>query len=80
MALQAELEVLTHQILSANGLSGRFRSSRDDCENFRKAVSMAIGRSIKVIRKHHSALADHLHRNIDRGHFLIYTGEIPWQF
>jgi hypothetical protein len=79
-AIREELEKLADQVIAAKGLGGRFRKSHDDRENFRKAVSMAIGRSITTIRKHLPVLADHLDRNIDRGHFVSYSGDIPWEF
>jgi len=78
--IQDELEQLTDRLLEAKGMGGRDRESQDDREKFRKSVSMAIGRSIDAIRKQHPGLADHLTRYIDRGHFLIYSGDIDWQF
>ena len=78
--LQQELEQLTDQILAAKGFAGRSRTTHDDREKLRKSVSMAIDRSIKIIRKHLPALADHLHSHVDRGTFLSYRGNLPWQF
>ena len=78
--LQQELEQLTDQLLAAKGFAGRSRTTHDDREKLRKSVSMAIDRSIKIIRKHLPALADHLHSHVDRGTFLSYRGNLPWQF
>jgi len=78
--LRAELEQLADEMLAARGLGGRSRKSHDDREKLRKSVSMAIGRSIRAIRKHHPALADHLQRHVDRGHILSYSGDLPWEF
>ncbi|MCC6394010.1 MAG: hypothetical protein IT167_25660 [Bryobacterales bacterium] len=78
--LQTEMEKLTDEILAARGLGGRLRKSRDDREKFRKSVFIAIGRSIKLIRKHLPSLADHLGRHIETGNFLLYSGNLPWEF
>ncbi|MCZ2150860.1 MAG: hypothetical protein LC126_24200 [Bryobacterales bacterium] len=78
--LQTEMEKLTDEILAARGLGGRLRKSQDDREKFRKSVFIAIGRSIKLIRKHLPSLADHLSRHIETGNFLLYSGNLPWEF
>lgn len=77
--LEGEREQITRQIRSATGLGGRRRKSNDDAEKVRKAVSNAISRAIKAIRKSHRSLADHLQRLIERGQQLSYTGDgTPW--
>jgi hypothetical protein len=78
--LGLELEQLTDQILSAQGLGGKSRSTHDDREKIRKSVSMAIDRAIRNIREHHPALASHLDLHIERGHILTYSGNINWDF
>jgi hypothetical protein len=78
--LGLELEQLTDQVLSAQGLGGKSRSSHDDREKIRKSVSMAIDRAIQNIRQHHPALATHLNLHIERGHILTYSGNINWDF
>lgn len=79
-AVSEELEQVANEMIAAKGLGGRSRQSNDDREKFRKAVSMAIVRSIETIRKDHPALADHLHRYIERGHFVIYSSDLTWRF
>jgi hypothetical protein len=73
--IQEEEEKLEEQLLKAHGLGGRRRRLSDDVEKIRKGVSIAIGRAIKAIRRHHPALADHLHRHIDRGLSVRYCSD-----
>lgn len=77
--LQDEMEALAEQITSATGLGGRRRSVGDSLDRARKAVSMAIVRTVDQIKKAHPALGDHLNRHVARGGFLSYRGDgIPW--
>jgi len=78
--LQEQHDVLTNQILSAQGLSGRSRESKSERERTRKSVSNAINRAIKSIRESLPHLADHLERNLDCGSLLSYRGNLPWNF
>lgn len=79
-AAQLELERLTEEILAGRGLSGRRRNAQDDSERIRKSISMAIARAVGIIREHIPALADHLDRNLQRGYFCHYSGNIFWEF
>jgi len=77
--LQDEIEALAEQITSATGLGGRRRSVGDSLDRARKAVSMAIVRTIAQILKADPALGDHLDKHVTRGAFLSYRGDgIPW--
>jgi len=78
--IQEELDHLADQILAAQGVSGRQRQAQLDRERIRKSVSANVRRAIQSIRRHAPALADHLDRHVKRGHFLSYTGSIPWRF
>lgn len=78
--LQAEIDELKDQILSARGLGGRKRKGHDDRDKIRKSVSGAIVRAIRVIRKNHPSLADHLQRHVDCGYTLCYSGDLTWEF
>ena len=77
--LQDEMEALAEQITSATGLGGRRRSIGDSLDRARKAVSMAIVRTIAQIRKADLVLGDHLDKHVVRGAFLSYRGDAtPW--
>ncbi len=77
--LQDELESLAGQITSATGLGGRRRSVGDSLDRARKAVSMAIVRTIAQIKNADPALGRHLDKHVARGAFLSYRGDgIPW--
>lgn len=77
--LQDEMEALAEQIASATGLGGRRRSVGDSLDRARKAVSMAIVRTVAQIKKADPALGDHLDKHVARGAFLSYSGDgIPW--
>jgi hypothetical protein len=77
--LQNEMKTLAGQITSATGLGGRRRSVGDSLDRARKAVSMAIVRTIAQIQKADPALGDHLDKHVARGAFLFYRGDgIPW--
>ena len=77
--LQEEMELLAGQLTSATGLGGRRRAAGDSLDRARKAVSIAIGRTITQIRKADPDLGEHLARHVARGAFLSYQGDgTPW--
>ena len=77
--LQDEMESLAGQITSGTGLGGRRRSVGDSLDRARKAVSMAIARTITQIRKIDQDLGDHLNKHVARGAFLSYQSDgTPW--
>jgi hypothetical protein len=79
--IQAELERLAEQIVTATGLGGRHRNTQDDAEKIRKGVANAIQRAIVAIKEHDPVLADHLKLRIKRGLFVTYQGDgLEWQF
>ena len=78
--LQEQHDVLTNQILSAQGLSGRSRESKSERERTRKSVSNAINRAIKPIPERLAQHADHHESNFDWGSLLSYRGNLPWNF
>jgi len=71
---------MTEEILAGRGLSGRRRNAQDDRDRIRKSISMAIARAVGIIREHIPALADHLDRNLQRGYFCYYSGNIFGEF
>jgi hypothetical protein len=78
--LQAELDELITQLANATGLGGRNRTASDDAEKVRKSVSMAITRSLSVIKKKNPELWRHLKNALNMGQFLSYSPDspIPW--
>jgi hypothetical protein len=79
--IQEQKEKIEEQLLKAHGLGGRRRRLSDDVDRVRKSVSIAIARAIQAIRKHHPALADHLHQQIDRGANARYCSDgVDWKF
>jgi hypothetical protein len=66
--------LLAH-VKKSYGRGGRVRAFSDEEEKARKAVSAAIQRAIKTIRKSHPALAEHLKGLIKTGVRCSYEGD-----
>lgn len=78
--LHEEKQAVEQQILQAVGLAGKLRKHPDETKRQANAVSEAISRSLKVIRKSHPSLQRHLFNAINRGEYLSYIPEtnISW--
>jgi len=75
--LKEELEAITAEIGRATGLGGRNRKAADDRERARQAVSVAIHRALKAVKKEHEPLWQHLHNSLKIGEFLSYQPDQP---
>lgn len=75
--LKEDFEAVTTEIARATGLGGRNRKAADDRERARQAVSVAIRRALRVIKKEHEVLWWHLHNSLNIGDFLSYQPEKP---
>ncbi len=75
--LQEEIEAITAEIGRATGLRGRTRKASDDRERARQAVSTAIHRALRAIKKEHQSLGQHLDHSLQIGEFLSYRPDHP---
>lgn len=75
--LKEDMEAVIAEIGRATGLGGRNRKATDDRERARQAVSVAIRRAMKAIKKEHKPLWQHLNNSLKTGEFLSYQ---PDQF
>lgn len=72
--LTEERAALYAEVGSATGLGGRNRKAADDRERHRQAVSVAIHRALRAIKKKkHEPLWQHLKNAVNIGEFLSYT-------
>ena len=73
-ATQAEVEreVLVRELSRAVGLGGRNRRAGSASERARSAVTRAMRHALGRIRKHHTALGEHLDRTIRTGTYCVY--------
>ncbi|MBN1626575.1 MAG: hypothetical protein JW944_08615, partial [Deltaproteobacteria bacterium] len=65
--IQEELTWIADELSKAQGLKGKPRKVSDDQERIRKAVQMAISRTIKEIGQHDPDMAGHLKENLKCG-------------
>jgi tetratricopeptide (TPR) repeat protein len=81
-AVQAEIDMFTHELVIALGLGGRDRKVGSTAERARSAVTKAIKTVVQKIRQHHPALGHHLATHLKTGTFCQYlpdpTQPIPW--
>ncbi len=75
-----EKEAFEEQIKQAVGLGGKLKKFSGENKKQAKAVSEAITRCMKVIKKNHPSLWQQLLNGINRGEFLSYIPEtdISW--
>jgi hypothetical protein len=79
--LQSEFAALAQQFFAATGLGGRRRKMSDQADRVRKAVSIAITRTIAAIEnQQHPALAQHLTHFVRMGGSFCYAPDptIDW--
>lgn len=78
--LAEERAALYSEVGSATGLGGRNRKVADDRERHRQAVSAAIHRALRAIKKVHDPLWQHLKNSVTIGEFLSYNPDqdITW--
>ncbi len=75
-----EQQSLESEISAAFGLGGHTRPVRSPQEKARKAVSKAIHRAIRIIKKENQHLGDHLSNAIYIGAYVSYRPEssVDW--
>jgi len=71
--LAEERAALYAEVGSATGLGGRNRKVADDRERHRQAVSAAIHRALRAVKKVHYPLWQHLKNSVTIGEYLSYT-------
>lgn len=69
---KAALAFLEQEVIAAVGLGGRKRKAADTKEKARKAVSIAVTRSLQSIRGDYPALYEHLDAALKCGDFFLY--------
>jgi len=75
--LREQIQFFEDELLKAHGLGGRARKSADIPDRARKAVSLAIKRSISNIEKEHPSLGGHLRNSIKTGRICSYSPDSP---
>ena len=75
--LREQIQFLEDELLKAHELGGRARKSADIPDRARKAVSLAIKRSISNIEKEHPSLGGHLRNSIKTGRICSYSPDSP---
>jgi len=75
--LREKIHFFEAELLKAHGLGGRARKSADIPDRARKAVSLAIKRSISNIEKEHPSLGGHLRNSIKTGRICSYSPDSP---
>ncbi|MFO7761687.1 MAG: hypothetical protein R6V20_08770 [Desulfobia sp.] len=73
--LLEEKSALRKQLKEAVGFGYQLKKNPNEISKQANAVSMAIGRSLNVIKDEHPTLWQHLYNIIDRGEYLSYTPE-----
>jgi hypothetical protein len=76
-SLTEEREALNAEVGRATGLRGKNREASSDRERARQAVSAAIHRALRAIKKEHEPLWQHLHNSLKIGEFLSYQPDQP---
>lgn len=79
--LRKELEQYQEYLGTSTNQNGRPRKSPSTAERARKAVTMAVARSLDAIQKHHDSLGRHLKLSIRNRSYLVYNPDqlIDWQ-
>jgi hypothetical protein len=80
--LRQERQMLTDELASALGLSGRARVVGDQTDRARKAVTMRLRAAIAGLTDRDESLGRHLDRSVRTGRFCSYEPETPvdWSF
>ena len=80
--IQKDLHDLSQYVSRATGIGQRPRKLGDEGNKIRKAVSMAISRTLNVLEKKHPLLAQHLSDTVQMGRLLVYDPPTPvgWTF
>jgi hypothetical protein len=76
-SLNEEREALYAEVGRATGLHGKTREASSDRERARQAVSAAIHRALRAIKREHEPLWQHLRNSLKTGEFLSYRPERP---
>jgi len=72
-----ERDFLLAEVGRATGLHGKVREASNDRERHRQAVSVAIHRALKAVKKEHEPLWQHLNNSLKIGEFLSYQPDQP---
>ncbi len=72
-----ERDIILSELGRAHSLGGRTREASSDRERHRQAVSIAIHRALKAIKKEHQPLWQHLNNALKIGEFLSYQPDQP---
>ena len=75
--LTEQIQFVEDELLKAHGLGGRIRKLTDIPDRARKAVSLAIKRSISKIEKEYPSLGGHLRNSIKTGSICSYSPDFP---
>ncbi len=77
--IEAEIDALTGELARAAGLGGRDRRQPSPAERARVSVTKAIRTAIRMLERHHPALAAHLAASVRTGRLCCYAppGEAP---
>lgn len=76
-SLNEERAALYAEVGRATGLHGKNREASSDREKARQAVSAAIHRALRAIKKEHEPLWQHLQNSLKIGEFLSYQPDQP---
>ncbi len=75
--LRREAQQIEAHLKSVTNIKGAARKAADDQERARKAVQMAVARTMKAISKSHPALWRHLRESLNLGVFCTYEPDPP---
>jgi len=75
--LSEKIQFIEAQLTGAYGLGGRTRKAGDISDRARKAISVAVSRSLSRIGDAHPSLERHLRNSIKTGTFCSYCPDSP---
>ena len=75
--LRENIDLFEAKLSKAHGFGGRTRKFADIPDRARKAVPLAIKRSISKIEKEHPSLGGHLQNSIKTGRICSYSPDSP---
>ena len=80
--IDEETEAISDQLLKTVGSKGRPRKVGNERDRLRKRISKNITKSIELIARTHSELADHLKKFVEMGEYMVYhpSEASQWSF
>jgi uncharacterized membrane protein len=80
--IRAEIDFLTAELVSAQGIGGRARRGADSAERARKAVTNRLRDAIARVAREHPSLGLHLEKTLRLGIFCCYqpAPKVEWSF